>query len=65
MGNKKQIETSHDKVMIKENYTAGTETMECDCRQEKTCPLDWKILTSGITYQTIVTRDDTNTEETT
>ena len=36
----------------------------CNCRQNKTCPLNGKYLSSGIVYHATVTRQDNGKEET-
>ena len=64
MPNMKQIINNHNRTITeKEAPQEPTET-NCNCRRGKICPLDKNCLTTGIVYQSIVKRTDTQKEET-
>ena len=61
----KQIIASHNKAILDQNNTPTTTTQKnCNCRKNKTCPLDGQCQTESIIYQATVTRHDNNKEET-
>ena len=65
MPNMKQIIASHNKAILDQNNTPTTTTQKnCNCRKNKTCPLDGQCQTESIIYQATVTRHDNNKEET-
>ena len=59
----KQIISNHNKALCKKNDSQEP-TKSCNCRQNKTCSLDGKCLTTGIIYQATVTREDNGKEDT-
>ena len=61
MQNVENIISSHNKKLL--NKKQNTDAKECNCRSNKTCPLDGKCLTSGIVYQATVTHKDSENSE--
>ena len=65
MPNIKQIINTHNNAVIKKERSLQQHNQtECNCRRDDTCPLNGKCLTAGIVYQTTVTRQDNQHEET-
>ena len=64
MKNIKQTIDSHNKSTLNNNATQEPSDNNCNCRKDKTCPLDGKCLTPSLIYQATVTRLDTQKTET-
>ena len=59
----KQIISSHNKALMKKSNNPEPTQENCNCRKNKTCPVDKKCLTSGVIYQATVKRQDNGREE--
>ena len=66
MPNIKQRISAHNKSALthSEPEQQQNNTRDCNCRQNRQCPLDGKCLTSSVIYQATVTRLDNQNKET-
>ena len=64
MPNVKQIISNHNRSVQNNQNLDQTTEKKCNCRKDKTCPLDGNCLTEGVIYQSTVTRLDNNKDET-
>ena len=65
MPNMKQIISSRNKVLLTSEKTESTtQTKDCNCKKNTTCPLEGKCLAKSVVYQATVTRHDNQMQET-
>jgi hypothetical protein len=61
--NIKQVISRHNSKLMKEQNPQQRPVKKCNCRGDKTCPLDGSCLSAGIIYKaTVVRPDKTDTE---
>ena len=63
MPNMKNIINNHNNMII-QNNRKNPPTPGCNCRKQKSCPLNGKCLTIELVYQATITRNDNQQEET-
>ena len=63
MPNMKQTISNRNKSTIRKINPQEPTQSGCNCRKDKTCPLDGKCPTPGIIYHAIVTTQDNQQED--